>query len=271
MSKSIRNLNRRDFIKTSSAATSTLALGTYLPRAWAAEPMKVSAYGGYFEDSLAEFVYPEFTKSTGIEIESVSQTGSDSWFVAIDTALKAGGDPPTDVTMGGGSAPRRFGQLYQHLDESLIPGAANIPDYLLHRKEDGVLDSVAVLAWYAIFVTNTEIYPEAPESWGDMWTPAFKDSLGIGAEVTGNSMLEIIEKTFHPGEEMMTSKEGLTTLMEDRSIPRLHGGTSSSRSTIFRLTALGSQRNSSWRPPRSGLGPGVSSFGPKLDGLRCTL
>ena len=104
MSKSIRNLKRRDFIKTTSAAAATLALGTYLPRAWAKGPMKVSAYGGYFEDSLAEFVYPEFTKATGIEIESVSQTGSDSWFVSMDTALKAGGKPPTDVTMGGGSA-----------------------------------------------------------------------------------------------------------------------------------------------------------------------
>ena len=121
MSNNLRNLKRRDFIKTTSAAAGTLAMGTYLPRAWAAEPMRVSAYGGYFEDSLAEFVYPEFTKATGIEIESVSQTGSDSWFVSIDTAVKAGGRPPTDVTMGGGSAPRRFGQLYQHLTRAKFP------------------------------------------------------------------------------------------------------------------------------------------------------
>ena len=214
MSDKVRSLKRRDFIKTTSAAASTLALGTYLPRAWAASPMKVSAYGGYFEDSLADLVYPEFTKATGIEIESVSQSGGDSWFVAIDTALKAGGKPPTDVSMGGGSAPRRFGQVYQHLDESLIPNISNIPDYLLHRKDDGILDSVACLAWYAIFVTNTEVYPEAPTSWADMWGPAYKDSLGIGAEVTTNSMLEIVEKTFWPDQDMMSSKEDLTKLME---------------------------------------------------------
>ena len=160
MTKPSHNFNRREFLKTSTAAASTLAVGTYLPRAWASEPMKVSAYGGYFEDSLAEHVYPAFTKATGIEIESVSQTGGDDWFVAMDTALKAGGKPPTDVTMGGGSAPRRFGQLYQHLDENQIAGVSNIPEYLLHRKDDGVLDSVAVLAWYAIFVTNTDVYPE---------------------------------------------------------------------------------------------------------------
>ena len=215
MPKSIRHLKRRDFLKTTSVAASTLAVGTYLPRVWAQEPIKVSAYGGYFEDSLAEFVYPEFTKATGIEIESVSQTGSDSWFVSIDTALKAGGKPPTDVTMGGGSAPRRFGQLYQHLDEEKIPGTANIPDYLLHRKADGILDSVAVLAWYSIFVTNTDVYPDAPESWADMWwSPKYKDSLGIGSEVTGNYMLDAIQKTFFAEQDMMSSKEGLTTLME---------------------------------------------------------
>ena len=53
-------VKRRDFLKTGAAAVGTLAVGTYLPRAWAAEPLKVSAYGGYFEDSLAEYVYPEF-------------------------------------------------------------------------------------------------------------------------------------------------------------------------------------------------------------------
>lgn len=31
MSKRIRNLKRRDFIKTTSAAASALAVGTYLP------------------------------------------------------------------------------------------------------------------------------------------------------------------------------------------------------------------------------------------------
>ena len=72
-------VKRRDFLKTGAAAVGTLAVGTYLPRAWAAEPLKVSAYGGYFEDSLAEYVYPEFTKASGIEIESVSQTGSMGW------------------------------------------------------------------------------------------------------------------------------------------------------------------------------------------------
>ena len=100
------SLKRRDFLKTGAAAASTLAVGTYLPRAWAAEPLRVSAYGGYFEDSLVEYVYPEFTKASGIEITSVSQPGGLVWFTNIDTAVKAGGAPPTDVTMTGGQGAR---------------------------------------------------------------------------------------------------------------------------------------------------------------------
>ena len=90
MRKLNKKLNRRDFIKNSSTIAGALAVGTYLPRAWAKDPLKVSAYGGYFEDSLAEFVYPEFTKATGIEVTSVSQPGGAEWFVNIDTAIKAG-------------------------------------------------------------------------------------------------------------------------------------------------------------------------------------
>ena len=43
---------RRDVLKktTAAAAASTLPVGTFLRRAWAAEPIKVSSYGGYFED-----------------------------------------------------------------------------------------------------------------------------------------------------------------------------------------------------------------------------
>ncbi len=97
---------RRRFLAGTAAATGTLAFGTYLRRAWAATPMKVSSYGGYFEDSLSEHVYPGFTEATGIAIESVSQQGGNSWFTVIKTGLAAG-NAPTDVTMCSGQAARR--------------------------------------------------------------------------------------------------------------------------------------------------------------------
>ncbi len=214
MSKSNRITTRRDFLKTTAAGAGTLAVGTYLPRAWAKDSMRVSAYGGYFEDSLAEKVYPEFTKATGIEIESVSQTGGFSWFTAIDTALKAGGNAPTDVTMTGGQPPRRAGHLFQKLDVTRIKSSSNIPEYLLHRKDSGELDAVAVLAWYQIFVTNTDVFPEAPTSWADLWLPKYKDSLGIPAEADASYLLDIAAVTHFGGQDILKTRDGLKTVMD---------------------------------------------------------
>ena len=53
MAKSILRSSRRSFMRAATAsAAGALAAPAVLRRAWAAEPLKVSAYGGYFEDSL---------------------------------------------------------------------------------------------------------------------------------------------------------------------------------------------------------------------------
>ena len=214
MKKKVHRVHRRDFLKSGAAAAGALAVGTYLPRAWAAEPMRVSSYGGYFEDSFVEHVYPEFTRATGIEIESVSQPGGTAWFTSIDTALKAGGRPPTDVTMCGGQPPRRFPHIFHELDETRLRRLSNVPEYLVHRKEDGTPDAIPVLAWYQIFVTNTEVYPEAPESWRDMWLPKYADSLGIPSQPDSSYMLDITAHSWFGGSEILSSRDGMTTVIE---------------------------------------------------------
>ena len=62
MAKPVSGSTRRRFLGAASAtAAGALAAPAVLRRAWAAEPLRVSSYGGYFEDSLVEFVYPGFT------------------------------------------------------------------------------------------------------------------------------------------------------------------------------------------------------------------
>ncbi len=212
MTKTKLRTSRREFLAGTAAVASTLAVGTYLRRAHAAAALKVSAYGGYFEDSLSEFIYPDFTKETGIEIQSVSQEGGMGWFTVVETGAKAG-NPPTDVTMTGGQAPRRLPHVFQPLDESKLPNAKNVPDYLLHRKEDGTLDAVAVLAWYTTFVTNTETYPDAPKSWADAWGPRFKDALGWGSEADSSYLLDITAVTYFGGQDILNSRDGLLEVM----------------------------------------------------------
>ena len=160
--------SRRSVLKGTAAATGMLAAPAVLRRAWADDPIKVSSYGGYFEDMLAEYAYPEFTKATGIEVETVSQPGGFEWFVQLKSSVAAG-SPAVDVTMGGFGSMLRAPELLIPIDETKVPNIVNVPDYLIQRTGDGTPRNCPVLAWYATMVTNTEVFPEGVSSWADFW------------------------------------------------------------------------------------------------------
>ncbi|WP_430473323.1 hypothetical protein ACQ0MK_15195 [Thalassospira lucentensis] len=60
--------------------------------------LKIGAYGGYFKDSFDKHIFPEFTKATGIAVESVAQPTGEAWLVQIEQAARAG-KAPTDISM----------------------------------------------------------------------------------------------------------------------------------------------------------------------------
>ena len=60
--------------------------------------LKVGVYGGYFKDSFDKHIFPEFTKATGIAIESVAEPTGEAWLVQLEQAAKAG-QAPADVSM----------------------------------------------------------------------------------------------------------------------------------------------------------------------------
>ena len=190
-----------------------MAVGTYLPRTYAAEPMKVAAYTGKFEEQLAKFIYPAFTKESGIAIESVSQAGGLAWFEKLEAAAAAG-KVVTDVTMCGGQAVRLLPHLFQPLDESKMPNVKNIRKFLLRRTPDGALDAVPVVAWYGTFVTNTDDYPTPPTSWAEAWHPKFKGVLGWGAEIRSSYLLDIVAVTFFGGQTILGTRDGLLEVLK---------------------------------------------------------
>ena len=60
--------------------------------------LKVGVYGGYFKKSFDENIFPEFTKATGIAVESVAEPTGEAWLVQLEQAAKAG-QAPADVSM----------------------------------------------------------------------------------------------------------------------------------------------------------------------------
>ena len=90
-------LNRRTLLKTGAAGlAASSVLGT--PLIAQSRSLKIGSYGGYFEDSFKEFVYPAFTDATGIAVESVTQPNSTDWLVTMQQATAAG-SVPADLSL----------------------------------------------------------------------------------------------------------------------------------------------------------------------------
>jgi putative spermidine/putrescine transport system substrate-binding protein len=208
-----RRATRRSFLAGAAATAGTLAVGTYLPRAYAAEPLRVSSYAGKFEEDLAQFIYPAFTKETGIAIESIGQPGGRDWFIQLAKDVAAG-KVAIDVVMCGGQIPRLLPQLFQSLDESKMPNVENIRPYLFQRKPDGALDAVPGAAWYTTFVTNTDVYPKPPTSWADAWDPKFKGTLGWNVNIDVSYLPDIVAETFFGGQVILETRHGLREVLE---------------------------------------------------------
>ena len=64
-------MNRRSVLKTGVASVAA-ASGLATPLIAQERSLKIGSYGGYFEDSFKEHVYPAFTEATGIVVESVT-------------------------------------------------------------------------------------------------------------------------------------------------------------------------------------------------------
>ena len=92
----ILTISRRAVLGGAIAAAGALAMPSIL-RAQD-KSLKVGVYGGYFKKSFDEHIFPEFTKATGIAVESVAEPTGEAWLVQLEQAAKAG-QAPADVSM----------------------------------------------------------------------------------------------------------------------------------------------------------------------------
>jgi putative spermidine/putrescine transport system substrate-binding protein len=204
--------NRRAFLRTGAAAAAVLASPAYLRRAWAAEPLVVGSFGGYFEDSIREKVLPKFTEATGIPARSVPTASGTAYYAGIRPAVLAG-DPPIDVGMCGGGEIIRFEDVFQRFNPDNIANLGNLDEKFIARGDDGAPYATAVLAWYSTFVQNTDYYPDPITSWAEIWDEKFANSLGWTEDITISGLLEITQRTFFEGQDMLASREGAREVM----------------------------------------------------------
>lgn len=208
-------LNRRSALKLGAgmaalAATSTLAAPALAKK----RTLKVGAYGGYFENSFKEHVYPAFAEATGITIESVTQPNSADWLVTMQQAA-ASKTVPADLSLYGRDTmikASRIGELLAPLDIAKVPTADNLDGYFLYEAGDGLL-GVGAMAWFTSMVVNPN-QVETPTSWADFWdTEKFEASLGISKQFNSN-FLDVAAATFFDGEATLNTKDGIVAVVE---------------------------------------------------------
>jgi len=177
--------------------------------------LKVGAYGGYFKDSFDKHIFPDFTKETGIKIESVAEPTGEAWLVQLEQAAKAG-VAPADVNMIA-QVPMLRGQktnLWKPLDLNKIPNHKNLLPVFIHKYPDGKVDGIGAVSWYITLVSNTKVFPEAPKSWGDMWAADKKDKLGLLALASNSFLLEVTATTFFGGTKILDTQEGIQKVLD---------------------------------------------------------
>ena len=202
-------VGRRRFL-TAAAATGAIAAGFPYISLRAQQSLKVGTYGGYFKDSFDEHIYPEFTKATGIEIESVAEPTGEAWLVQLEQAARAG-QAPADVSMIAQVSMLKGqpSKLWAPLDLNKIPNATHLLPPFIHRYPDGQVDGIGAVTWYITLVTNTDVYPDAPASWAELWNPTHQDRLGLLALASNSFLLEITAKTFFGGNESLANEDGI--------------------------------------------------------------
>lgn len=207
--------SRRKLIASGAALAALALTGFPAIRARAADPLKVGTYGGYFKDSFDQHIYPDFTKETGIPIESIAEPTGEAWLVQLQTAAR-GGIAPADVSMMA-QVTRLKGenaQLWAPLDEAKLPNIKNLQDHFVGRYKEGQVSSIGAVSWYITLVTNTNVYKDPPTSWKALWDPANADKLGLLALVSNSFLLEITAKTWLGGTETLDTEEGQLKALE---------------------------------------------------------
>ena len=177
--------------------------------------IKVGVYGGYFKDSFDKHVFPAFTEATGIAVESVAEPTGEAWLVQLEQAARAG-QAPADLSMMSQVAMLKgqSTELWTPIDTAKLENTGNLLDQFVNKYPDGRVAGIGAVAWYITLVTNTDAYPEAPESWAALWDPANADKLGLLALVSNSFLLEVTAKTHMGGTNALDTEEGQIAAFE---------------------------------------------------------
>ncbi|PZX13472.1 putative spermidine/putrescine transport system substrate-binding protein [Palleronia aestuarii] len=211
-----RTVSRRTLLRGAAGLAGAGTAASLYPMPLLAQERRlaIGSYGGYFENSFMEHVYPAFTEATGIAVDSVTQPNSADWLVTLQQA-QAAGSVPADLSLFARDTmirASRIGGLLAPLDMSAIPAADNLDPYFVFSDGGDTL-GVGAMSWFVSMVVNPDAV-EVPQSWAEFWdTERFEASLGL-SRLYNSMFLDIVAATFFDGAETMGSREGIVAVVE---------------------------------------------------------
>jgi putative spermidine/putrescine transport system substrate-binding protein len=105
--------------------------------------------------------------------------------------------------------------LWAPLDLAKIPNSGNLKPEFINKHADGRVAGVGAVTWYITLVSNTNVYPEAPDSWAFLWDPSNAGKLGLLALVSNSFLLEITQKThFSDDAAILDTEDGILKVMD---------------------------------------------------------
>ncbi|WP_428927026.1 extracellular solute-binding protein [Marinibacterium sp. SX1] len=209
-------INRRTLLRTGASAAGLAAASGVIGTPLIAQErsLKIGSYGGYFENSFKEFVYPAFTEATGIAVESVTQPNSTDWLVTMQQAQSAG-NVPADLSLYGRATmikASRIGDLLKPLDMAAMPETGSMDGYFIFEDGTGPI-GVGAMSWFTAMVINPNEVT-APVSWTEFWdSDVYEASLGLSKNYNSN-LLDIIAATFFDGVSTFETDDGILALIE---------------------------------------------------------
>ena len=183
-------MSRRAVLGAGAAAAGLLAMPTVM-RAQD-RSLKVGVYGGYFKDSFDKNIFPDFTKASGIAVESIAEPTGEAWLVQLEQAAKAG-QAPADLSMMSQVSTLKGEQteLWTPLDPSKIKNYDNLLERFVAKYPDGRVAGIGAVAALNDFAWVTAV--DATGKTIDGSQSASGGKLEYGAEST-----EDIEWGFRP-------------------------------------------------------------------------
>jgi len=165
-------------IKRIQSLTLATAVWALMSAPAVAETLTISAWGGFFEETLAAEIYPGFTEKTGIEIKSIAQPEDSAWMTQLMAASRAK-KAPSDLSLVTDEVLIRGNEvgLWAKLDPANMSGAKELKD-------------------------------DAPTSWKELWEDKWDNKLGL-LTTPNSGLMEATAKTFFGGYEIMDTREGL--------------------------------------------------------------